>query len=196
MSEHYYTEKPLSKEEITKIEINIKKDSFELYTATGLFSKQELDKATKLLIENVEIKGKKILDLGCGYGVIGISILRKNPDVQVTFTDINERAIKITKKNLEKHKLKGKIIKSNLYENIQDTFDVILSNPPMAAGRETCYELIEKAHKYLNKCGTLQIVARHTKGGKTLSKKMDDVFGEHEVLAKQGGFRIYKAIKN
>jgi 16S rRNA (guanine1207-N2)-methyltransferase len=193
--EHYYTEKPLSKEEITTIKINLKKDSFDLYSASGLFSKKELDKATQLLIENAVIKENKILDIGCGYGVIGIALLRQNPELDMTFSDINERAIKITRMNLEKHKLKGKIIKSNLFENITEEYNHILSNPPIATGRETCFALIEQSHKHLKKQGSLQIVARHNKGGKILAQKIEEIFGNVSDLAKQGGFRVYIGIK-
>jgi HemK-like putative methylase len=195
MSEHYYTEKPLSKEDITKIKIRLKHDSFELLSAAGLFSKDELDKATQLLIERAEIKGKKILDIGCGYGVIGIALLRDNLELNVTFSDINERAIKITKKNLDLHKLKAEVIKSNLFENIEEKYDHILSNPPYAAGRDVCFKLIEDAHNHLNEEGTLQIVARHNKGGKMFSKKIEEVFGNSKDVAKQSGFRIYQGIK-
>ncbi|MFP4567340.1 MAG: class I SAM-dependent methyltransferase [Candidatus Woesearchaeota archaeon] len=195
MTQHYYTEKPLSKEDITKIKIHLKQDNFELYSASGLFSKTELDSATELLIEKAEITGTKILDLGCGYGVVGIALLRDNPELDMTFSDINERAIKITKKNLDKHKLKGKIIKSNLFEKIQDKYDTILSNPPYAAGRDACFKLIEDSHEHLNEGGSLQIVARHNKGGKMFSKKIEEVFGNVEDVAKQSGFRIYKGIK-
>ena len=195
MSEHYYTEKPLSKEEIVKIKIHLKNDSFNLFSAKGLFSKDELDSATKLLIEKAEITGKNILDLGCGYGVVGIALLRDNPELNVTFSDVNERAIKITRKNLDLHKLKGIVVKSNLFENIVESFDSILSNPPYAAGREICFKLIEDSHKHLNKGGTLQIVARHNKGGKVLKEKILEVFGNVEDVAKQSGFRIYMGKK-
>lgn len=193
--DHYYSEKPLSKEDIKKIQIKTKTDFFELFSASGLFSRDELDFATKLLIEKAEIEGKKILDLGCGYGVIGIALLRENPELDVTFSDINERAIKITLKNLEKHKLKAKVKKSNLFEKIEETYDHILSNPPYAAGRDVCFKLIEDAHNYLNKGGTLQIVARHNKGGKTFSDKIEEVFGNSKDIAKQGGFRVYLGTK-
>lgn len=194
--EHYFTEKPTSQEKITKININLKEDSFSIFSATGLFSKQELDKASQLLIERAQIKNNtKILDLGCGYGVIGLALLRKY-DVEAVFSDVNERAVVITKKNLDYLKLKGNVIKSNLFENIKDKFDVIISNPPYAAGREICFSLIEESINYLNPEGTLQIVARHNKGGKTLSEKMFEVFGNVESVAKKSGFRVYLSRKN
>lgn len=193
--EHYFTEKPTSQEKITKININLKEDSFSIFSATGLFSKQELDKASQLLIEKAQIKNNtKILDLGCGYGVIGLALLRKY-DVEVVFSDVNERAVVITKKNLDYLKLKGTVIKSDLFENINDKFDAIISNPPYAAGREVCFSLIEESINYLNPEGTLQIVARHNKGGKTLSEKMFEVFGNVESVAKKSGFRVYLSRK-
>ena len=193
--EHYYTEKPLSEENITKINISLKDDSFQLFSASGLFSKQELDKAAHILIQNAIIHGSKVLDLGCGYGVIGIALLRTHPDLNMSFSDINERAIKITNKNLDYLKLKGNVIKSNLFDNIKDKFDVIISNPPYAAGREICFSLIEESINYLNDEGTLQIVARHNKGGKTLSQKMFEVFGNVESIAKKSGFHVYLSRK-
>ena len=195
MGDHYYTEKPLSREDLKKIKISIRGDSFELLSASGLFSKHELDKATQLLIENARIHGNKVLDLGCGYGVVGIALLRLNPDLSVSFSDVNERALRLTKKNLEKHKLKGAIIKSDLFENVAEKFDVILSNPPYAAGRDVCFKLIEDSYKHLNKKGSLQLVARHNKGGKMLSQKIEEVFGNVKDVAKKGGFRVYLGVK-
>ncbi len=194
--EHYYTEKPTSKEETIKIKIKLKTNSFELLSSPGLFSKNELDSASQLLIETAQITKTKILDIGCGYGVIGISLLKQNPELEVTFSDINERAIKYTKKNLAKHKITGKVIKSYLFDNIEDNYDHIISNPPHSAGREICFKLIEDAHKHLNKDGTLQIVARHNKGGKVLSEKIKEVFGNTKDIAKKSGFRVYAGTKN
>ncbi|MGV8169165.1 MAG: class I SAM-dependent methyltransferase [Candidatus Nanoarchaeia archaeon] len=193
MAEHYFSEKQESSNERFLIEIKLKNDSFSLLSSSGLFSKNELDTATKLLIEKAEIKNEegKVLDLGCGYGVVGISVLRKYKKMNVVFSDVNERALELTKENLMRLKLKGKVLKSDLYSKIEEKFDIIISNPPYAAGREVCFKLIEESFEHLEKNGTLQIVARHNKGGKVLSEKMKEVFGNLETTAKSGGFHVY-----
>ena len=194
--DHYYSENPDSDFVKSKINVLLKDDSFSLFSASGLFSKDKLDFATKLLIENCVLpENGRVLDLGCGYGVVGISILRKNIDLEVIFSDVNRRGLEITKENLKELDLKAKVVQSDLFDNLKNDFDVVLSNPPMAAGRKKCFSLIEESFGYLNKGGSLQIVARHNKGGAALEKKMENVFGNIETLAKKGGFRVYRSIK-
>lgn len=195
MAEHYYSENQTSDERRFPINIGLKNDRFELNSSSGIFSKKEIDFATKLLIENADV-GNNVLDLGCGYGVVGISILRSGKkNVNVTFSDVNERALELTRENLAKHRLSGRVIKSNLFENLPEHFDTILCNPPYAAGREVSFHLIEEAFGHLETKGTLQIVARHNKGGSVLSKKMKEVFGNVRDAAKQGGFHVYYSRK-
>jgi 16S rRNA (guanine1207-N2)-methyltransferase len=194
MVEHYFSEKQKSDDSRFEIQIKLRNDSFAIMSASGIFSKAELDTATKLLIENSSI-GEKILDLGCGYGVVGISILRRHKDANVYFSDVNERALDLTAENLKKLNLKGTVVKSNVFDNLNENFDTILTNPPMAAGRKVCYQIIEDSYKHLDKEGTLQLVARHNKGGKTLSEKMEEVFGNVEAIAISGGFRVYLSRK-
>lgn len=192
--EHYFSEKQTSNDKRLSVNVVLKNDSFKIFSSAGLFSKDELDYATKLLIENAEVKGK-VLDLGCGYGVVGIALLRKKENLDVTFSDINERAVELTSENLRNLSLKGKVVKSDLFENLNCKFDTILSNPPYAAGRELCFKLIEDSYNNLNSGGTLQIVARHNKGGSVLYEKIKEVFGNGEELAKAGGFRVYAGRK-
>jgi 16S rRNA (guanine1207-N2)-methyltransferase len=194
MVEHYFSEKQKSDDSRFEIQIKLRNDSFAIMSASGIFSKAEIDTATKLLIENSRI-GEKILDLGCGYGIVGISILRRHKDANVYFSDVNERALDLTTENLKKLNLKGTVVKSNVFDNLNENFDTILTNPPMAAGRKVCYQIIEDSYKHLDKEGTLQLVARHNKGGKTLSEKMNEVFGNVEAIAISGGFRVYLSRK-
>jgi len=193
--EHYYSEKQSSEFKPAKIKIRLKNDLFEIYSAQGVFSKSKLDIASKLLIESSQVpENGDILDIGCGYGIIGISLLRNNSHINITFSDVNERALELTKMNLKKLGYKGKVIKSDVFKNISEKYDCILSNPPMAAGRKICFKLIEDAKKHLNDRGSIQIVARHQKGGKVLMNKMKDVFGNVDTVAKSSGFRVYKSI--
>ncbi len=190
--EHYFTEKPSSEIKLNKIKTILRNQEIEFFSTSGLFSKKRVDKGSTLLINKCLIKDNwKVLDLGCGYGIVGLMLLKINATIQVTFSDINERAIKITKMNLKLHHLKGKTIQSNGFEKINEKFNTILLNPPQTAGKETCFNLIKDAKEHLETEGFLQIVARHNKGGKELSKKMNELFGNREEKAKSAGYRIY-----
>jgi 16S rRNA G1207 methylase RsmC len=195
---HYYSKKQTSQLNLKKINIKLKKTQFELYSGSGVFSKNKLDKGSKLLIENAIIEPKDyVLDLGCGIGVIGISLKLLYPNIKVKMLDINNRAIKLCRKNIKLHNLEDiDVVNSNLYEKIDEKFDAILVNPPQTAGREVCFKIIEQAPNYLNKKGLFQLVARHNKGGKVLEKKMHEVFKNSEQIAKGSGFRIYVSKKN
>ena len=133
----------------------------------------------------------KILDLGCGYGIIGLSLLLANPTLKIVFSDINERAVELVSKNLKHHELNSEVIQSDGFENIKGKFDSILLNPPQTAGKITCFKLIEDSKDHLNFNGCLQLVARHNKGGKELANKMLQTFGNVKDIAKSAGYRIY-----
>lgn len=196
---HYYSENKDSKFKPFKIKVNVLGKELDLYSCEGLFSKKELDAGTKTLIENAIIDDdNRILDIGCGYGVVGIFFGIKY-DVSVLMTDVNEHAVKVSKMNIRERRLEKvcSAKKSDLYSNIVDEkFDVILTNPPHTAGREVCYNIIIGAFEHLNENGTLQLVARHNKGGKMLEKKMNEVFGNVDRIGKDHGFTVYLSRKS
>ena len=165
--EHYFSKKPKSRPEKNIISY----EGLRFHTSSSVFSKKAVDKGTALLIKESKIEPtSKILDIGCGYGAVGISISKLYPKTEVIMSDINERAIALAKKNLKLNNIKAKTIRSNLFENIKDNFDIILSNPPQHAGKGTCIKIIEESFNHLNKNGSLQLVVRHQKGGKALKK--------------------------
>ena len=136
----------------------------------------------------------KILDFGCGYGAVGISIAKQYKPGLVVMSDINQRAIKLAGMNAKAYGLKNvSIISSGCFENIdkKQRFDTILLNPPQSAGRKLCDRMIEESRHYLKKTGFLQVVARHNKGGKEFEKKMKGVFGNCKTIAKSAGYRVY-----
>jgi 16S rRNA (guanine1207-N2)-methyltransferase len=188
---HYYSENQESKFVLKKIKASLRGRDFEFFTAPGIFSGKKVDSATELLINNAVVQdGWRILDLGCGYGPVGVS-LRKLFDIKVVMTDINKRAVQLSKMNLKLNKIEAEVFGGNLFENITGKFSTILLNPPMAAGRKLCFEMIEKSTGFLEDGGLLQIVARHNKGGKMLEEKMKEVFGNVKETARREGFRVY-----
>jgi 16S rRNA G1207 methylase RsmC len=193
MTEHYYSEKQTSELRITEIEVHLRGNNLKFQTGSGVFAIGKIDKGTLVLINNCIIESNwEILDLGCGYGPVGIAIAKAFPETKVLMTDINERAIKLIRRNVHLNNIyNAKIRKSNIYSNIKEKFNTIIANPPQLAGKEICFEMIEKAKDHLKKGGLLQIVARHKKGGKSLEAKMKEVFGNVEAIAKKSGYRVY-----
>ena len=195
--EHYYSEQQKSLLNIKKIRQKIKDKEFEFYTASGVFSKERIDRGTLVLAENMIVnKNSKVLDVGCGIGILGIAAA-KLFNADVTMSDINKRAVMLAKMNIKLNNIKAEIYQGSLYEKIKNNdFDVVLSNPPQTAGKKICFQLIEQSKKYLNNSGTFQLVARHNKGGKTLGLKMEEIYGNFKVVAKKSGYWVYLSVKN
>lgn len=192
---HYFENDKNLVSEIKSFNFAINDTNFIFNTDNGVFSKGELDFGTQLLIENVlklDIRGN-VLDLGCGYGPIGI-ILKKMFDINVTMCDINNRAIHLTKMNAKKNSVLVDVINSDGFENITDKFDYIISNPPIRVGKKKLYELLVDSKKHLKKSGELLIVVRKEQGALSLIKDMS-VYFNVKVLDKQKGFLII-SLKN
>lgn len=187
---HYFLNDNNLVSDIKPFNININGNSFTFNTDNGVFSKGELDYGTSLLIRNVlklDISGD-ILDLGCGYGPIGI-ILAKLTNSNVYMSDVNKRAIHLTKMNAKKNSVSVNVIESDGYENIEGVFNYIISNPPIRVGKKKLYELILDSKKHLKENGKLIIVIRKEQGALSLIKDMSDNY-KIEVLDKSKGFMI------
>lgn len=195
MAEHYFSKNQLSELKIKETKARVRGFTITLKLGSGTFSSKKIDAGSRLLAESMRIgKHDKVLDLGCGTGIIGI-IASKITNNSVIMTDVNERACMLAKENTKEFQ-NAEVRCGNIYEPVKgEVFDVILLNPPQTAGKKLCMEMIEQAKGHLNKGGSLQIVARHNKGGETLAAHMKDVFGNVESIAKKGGFRVYLSVK-
>jgi 16S rRNA G1207 methylase RsmC len=193
MKEHYYTEEPKSQLKLRKIRARLRNNELEFWTGAGVFSGKKVDKGSELLANDCIInKGWKVLDLGCGYGPVGIAVAKAYPSSTVVLTDINKRAAKLARMNKKLDKLSNvSVVQGDMYEKVPGLFDTILLNPPQTAGKEICFKMIELAPKFLKKNGLMQVVARHNKGGKHLAEKMKSVFGNVKEISKKSGYRIY-----
>ncbi len=197
--EHYYTEKPQSEIRENRFSYETKGRSLEFISVSGVFAfGGKVDRASLLLIENFKPSGAGnfLLDVGCGFGPISLFIKSRYPHIQVLAVDINERAVEYTKKNAAVNDLYIEVMKSDLYEGIQDRlFGDIVSNPPFAAGKALNTRLIEEGYGRLMKNGALWLTAFHNKGGETLKKIMKATFGNVEDIEKSGGIRVYRSVK-
>jgi len=193
---HYYSPKQDSEFYPAKIVSHFHSREFIFYSASGVFSKGKVDRGTALLAERMILNtGDKVLDIGCGIGILGI--VAASLGAKATMSDVNERAAALAGKNAALNGISdATIVNGDLYNPIKNhDFDVILSNPPQSAGKQVCFALIEGALSHLKKGGALQLVARPNKGGKTLAKKMEEVFGNVSVVVKKSGFAVYLSRK-
>ncbi|MFO7881675.1 MAG: methyltransferase [Kosmotogaceae bacterium] len=196
--QHYYSKNPTSPFKKKIVELYL--DSWmklTFVTSSGVFSYSRIDRASKLLIENCEIDPEgSLLDLGCGYGLIGIAIKKKFPDIDLYMSDINERACTLSKINARDNNIEAVIRNGNLYEPWNDKkFSSILTNPPFAAGRDVWEKAIRESPEHLNKEGRLNVVAYHNKGGSRIEKIMESIFTNVRTLVKSGGIRVYVSVK-
>ncbi len=179
-----------------KILVAARGQQVELWSGNGVFSKDDLDSGSKLLIDTAIIKpGSKIHDLGCGIGVVGIIAKMAERSCKVTCSDVSNRAIELTKMNVELYKLDLQVVQSDGYSAIPDKFDAILFNPPYVAGRQTIYRLIDEACEHLADGGMIQLVARHNKGGETLKKYLLTKFDTCDDTRRGNGYRVYICVK-
>ncbi len=188
--EHYFSASPGSKKRTKVITALINGTRYKFTTAGGVFSQDRVDKGTLLLIESVNVSsGDNILDLGCGYGVIGI-VLSKYAG-SVVMTDINERAVELAKINVKLNSCdRVEVIQCDLYGGLEARkFDKIICNPPIRAGRIVIDKIIEGALGHLETGGSLYLVAQTKQGAKSIAKKMKEVFGNQEYVKKRGGYR-------
>ena len=185
------------KSNITKYKTRIFDKEFCFNTDNGVFSKSKLDFGTRCLVETLpldEISGE-LLEVGCGYGAIPI-ILTSVDEKIVNFdaVDINKRAIHLSEMNLKENKAeKIRFFESDIYSNVNKKYDVIITNPPIRAGKQVVYNIVMNAKDYLNKDGMLFIVINKDQGAKSLKSDLDKIYNT-EVLKKIKGFWIIKCI--
>lgn len=195
---HYYSRRPRDIGKRYTIEVQVRGIYVKLLSAPGVFSAKKLDKGTEVLLKYMIIKdGWKILDLGCGYGVIGIVAAKLAPRGYVILTDINKLAVKLARENLKLNNVyNAEVREGDLYEPVKgEKFNTILCNPPISAGLDVCYRIIDDAPQYLERDGLLQLVARHNKGGRRLMERMLQVFGNCDVVGSEAGYRVYVSRK-
>ncbi|HQK52962.1 MAG TPA: class I SAM-dependent methyltransferase [Sedimentibacter sp.] len=199
--EQYFTENPTTEKEIYKFEWNVGKEVLYFYTSNSVFSKKGVDFGSMLLVETIlnenENFSGSILDLGCGYGPLGIIVAKKLRKSFVTMCDVNERALELSRMNAKENKVDDriKVIASSAFENIKDNYDIIMTNPPIRAGKNVVFSFYEGAYEHLNDGGKLYVVIQKKQGAPSTKAKLESLFGNFETADKKSGYFIFRCIK-
>jgi len=192
-AEHYFSAQPKSRPRYGLIRANLRGKAFEFLTASGVFSMAHVDLGTRLLIASMILPGKGyVLDIGCGYGAVGIAAAVFNPDLYVFMVDVNARAVWLARQNIARNYLSNAEAKrGDLYDPVESlAFDCILSNPPVSAGMETVKAIISEAPQHMSDGASFQMVLRSKIAGKRLCTFFEEAFGNFDVLARESGYRV------
>ncbi|MGP6140749.1 MULTISPECIES: class I SAM-dependent methyltransferase [unclassified Jeotgalibaca] len=201
MSDHYYTKNPSIQSDEATWRFRLRDKEFRFTSDSGVFSKNTVDFGSRLLIDSFEypegISGP-ILDVGCGYGPIGLALASAYPNTTVEMVDVNERALSLAKRNAQANQVKNiKIYSSSVYDNVEGTnrFAAIVTNPPIRAGKQTVHQILSEGYAYLLPGGTLTAVIQKKQGAPSAQNKMTEVFGNAEIIARDKGYWIIQSTK-
>lgn len=197
--EHYYTNNPTTESRERIINSTIANEDLKFYTDNGVFSKESVDFGTKTMLESftTDKENAKVADIGCGYGVISIYLAKKYPAFRFTMVDVNNRVLELSKKNIELNKIENEVevLESSSFDNIEGNFDIVLTNPPIRAGKKIVHKIMTDSYKHLNDKGELWVVIQKKQGMASCKKLLEEVFSMVEVVTKNKGYYILKAVK-
>ena len=198
MNDHYYTRVPQSESKPVLCEYSYRGIPLSFQTDSGVFSKGEVDAGTRLLLDALpeEVAGD-ILDLGCGWGVIGIAVKRKWPETRVMMADVNTRALDLSRENAKRNRAGVTCVESDGMSALAGkTFDAVITNPPIRAGKQVIYKMFADAAKSLKPSGALYLVIRKQQGAESAMKYLQTIYSSVEKISKSGGFWVIKAMNN
>ncbi|MDR2360019.1 MAG: methyltransferase [Oscillospiraceae bacterium] len=191
---HYFTEDAPSRHEVKRIHYLFAGQKFIFTTDTGVFSKDRVDSATDILLRTIPRLNGSLLDMGCGYGCIGI-VLAKTYSLQLTQADITQTAVDLTRQNSEDNGVRSAVVKTNCFDGIDGKFDTITINPPIHAGKAVTYRMYEESAEHLTHGGKLYIVTLKKHGAESTMLKLREVFGNCEALYKKNGCYVLSCAK-
>ncbi|MFY0544914.1 class I SAM-dependent methyltransferase [Brevibacillus sp. H7] len=198
MSDHYYTSRPAVPHDEREFTFELRGFQLRFVTDAGVFSRDRIDFGSVLLIETMEIASDAdVLDVGCGYGPIGLTAARLAERGHVTMIDVNERAVELARRNAAANGIQNvNILVSDVYSAVSDKqFDVILTNPPIRAGKEIVHRIFTEGHQRLKEGGHLWVVIQKKQGAPSALKKLQETYAEVEEVERSKGYFIFKARK-
>lgn len=195
MSEQYYTRSPAAPSSPVMCGMPYRGLEMSFMTDAGVFSKGETDKGTALLLDSLpETLSGKVLDLGCGWGAVGIAVNKKWPDTSVTMTDVNRRALELARGNADRNGVRVRCAESDGFTALSnEEFDWILLNPPIRAGKKVTERLYAEAAEHLAPGGVLMMVIRRQQGAESCMRHLKTLFEKVEKAARSAGYWVLRA---
>ena len=193
MPDHYYTPDPQSAHNPAHIYFTYRGHPLTFLTDSGVFSRSEVDKGTELLLNTLpETFSGTVLDMGCGYGAIGVSVGKAWPDCRVTMADVNARAVGLADQNARQNGVKAAVLESDGYAALptEPSFDLILQNPPIRAGKAVIYAMFADGAKRLAEVGAFWLVIRKQQGAASAMTFLSTLFEAVQVVEKKGGYWV------
>ena len=193
MTQHYYSENPNIAHDEKQVIYEVMGNEFRCITDAGVFSRDGLDMGTRIMLEAMPEMRGRVLDLGCGWGPVGLAVGKKYPETEIVMTDINLRAVETAEKNLKANGVKNaKTIQGDGYENVEGKFDFILLNPPIRTGKNVIYGMFSDAREYLSENGALYIVIRKQQGAESAEKYLNTIFDDVERVSREKGYWVIR----
>ena len=193
---HYYTENDDLISEPEQFIFNYRGKALTFVSDNGVFSKKMIDYGSRVLLEAISIDSSKktLLDVGCGYGTFGIALKSVYPFLEIDMIDINDRALNLARENLKLNNVNANVYLSNTYEKVENKYDLIVTNPPIRAGKEIVTKILVDSKKYLNLNGEIWIVIQKKQGAPSAKKNLESVFKKVDIVKRDKGYYILRAI--
>lgn len=196
---HYFTDNRHLTENRKEISFRFWCFNCRFITDSGVFSKNAIDYGSRVLLDAIYHEGKlsgNVLDVGCGYGIIGIVLKKAFQDIDLMMIDVNPRAVQLASENVKHNQVEAEVLVSDTYTALQGkVFRHIVSNPPIRAGKKVVYTILEGAYQHLENNGCLWVVIRKQQGALSAKAKLEEVYGNCEIIKKDKGYYILKSVK-
>ncbi|MBR6668512.1 MAG: class I SAM-dependent methyltransferase [Clostridia bacterium] len=194
MNDQYYTADPTSQSKPVPCAFPYRGYGLNFMTDAGVFSKGELDVGSRLLLDALPDFAGDVLDIGCGWGAIGVAVAKANKQARVTMVDVNRRALGLCEENCRCNGVTAEVLESDGMAAVMGRkFDAIVTNPPIRAGKQVIYKMFADAAASLNDGGALYLVIRKQQGAESCVKYLKTLFDGVEKLDKSAGFWVLKA---